>query len=96
MRNVLLGVIGSVLLMAACAAPAGSSSRPNSATAMQASQQAPRKDPHDWVTDPTIGSDPPARDSAAKSICQLQCGAGTHCDASGFVERCVPDEEKKQ
>lgn len=63
---------------------------------MQTSQEAPRKDPHDWVTDPTIGSDAPARDTSAKSVCQLKCGVNTHCDASGFVERCVPDAEKKQ
>jgi hypothetical protein len=96
MRNVLFGALGSVLLVAACAAPAGSASRPNSATAMQTSQQSQPKDPHDWVTDPTIGSDPPARDVAARPICSLQCGANMHCDASGFIERCVPDDEKKQ
>ena len=96
MRNLRLGVLGSVLLVTSCAAPsAGSSSQPNVSHAMQDSRQAQPKDPHDYVNDPTIGTNPP-QDTEKKPVCRLQCGPGMHCDASGFVERCVPDEERRR
>lgn len=62
---------------------------------MQTTQRAQPKDPHDFVADPTIGSDPP-KTTTEKPLCQLQCGPNMHCDNSGIVERCVPNEEKKQ
>ena len=95
MRNVRLGVLGSVLFLAACASLAPDSpGRPNSASAMQSSQQNQPKDPHDFVSDPTIGSDPPPS-APAKPLCRLQCGPNMHCDTSGFVERCVRDATPK-
>ncbi|HVG63568.1 MAG TPA: hypothetical protein VNA24_33690 [Hyalangium sp.] len=62
---------------------------------MQTTQRDQPKDPNDFVADPTIGSAPPPT-TTEKPLCQLQCGPNMHCDASGFVERCVPNEEKKQ
>jgi hypothetical protein len=95
MRNLLFGVLGSAMLVTACSTMApGSPGRPNSVSAMQTSQQDQPKDPHDFVRDPTIGSDPP-RNTSEKPICHLQCSPNTHCDNSGFVERCVRDEEQK-
>ncbi len=61
---------------------------------MQNGQQLQPKDPHDFVGDPTVGASPP-KETREKPACRLQCGPQTHCDASGFVERCVPDEEPK-
>ena len=95
MRNLLLGVLGSVVFMTSCAtASGGSPGRPNSASAMENSQQTQTKDPHDYVRDPTIGSSPPGA-PGAKPLCHLQCAPKTHCDASGMIERCVRDEEPK-
>ena len=62
---------------------------------MKSTQQAQPKDPHDFVSDPTIGSDPPPP-SPERPLCRLECGPGTHCDASGLVERCVSNEKPKQ
>lgn len=89
MRNPLLSVLGTMLLVTSCA----TSSRPNSAHAMESARQAQPKDPHDYVTDPTIGSSPPQA-ADKKPLCQLQCGPNMHCDASGITERCVPDEAR--
>jgi hypothetical protein len=96
MRNLRFGVLCSALFVTACSTLAtGSSGRPNSASAMQSSQQDQPKDPHDFVSDPTIGGDPP-RNTTEKPLCQLQCGPNMHCDSSGLVERCVRDEKQKQ
>jgi hypothetical protein len=96
MRNLRFGVLCSALFVTACSTLApGSPGRPNSTSAMQSSQQDGPKDPHDFVLDPTIGSDPPPQDTTEKPLCRLQCGPNMHCDASGFVERCVPNEEQK-
>jgi hypothetical protein len=95
MRNLRLGVLGIAVFAAACASlNMDSPGRPNSVTALKSTQQAQPKDPHDFVTDPTIGSNPPPA-SAEKPLCRLECGPGTHCDASGLVERCVSDEKPK-
>ncbi|MFL5346129.1 MAG: hypothetical protein ACJ8AT_15175 [Hyalangium sp.] len=95
MRKWLFGVLGSALFVTACSTMAsGSPGRPNSVSAMQTSQQDQPKDPHDFVGDPTIGGHPPG-DTPERPLCQLQCGPHMHCDHSGFVERCVRDEEKK-
>jgi hypothetical protein len=95
MRNLLFGVLSSVLFVTSCATPAsGTSSRPNSARAMEDVKQAQPKDPRNYVSDPTIGTNPP-QDTQEKPLCRLQCGPNLHCDASGFVERCVPNEERK-
>ena len=95
MRNMLLGVLGSALFVTACSTLSpDSSGRPNSASAMKTSQQDQPKDPHDFVRDPTIGSDPP-QNTAEKPLCHLQCGPNMRCDTSGIVERCVRDEEQK-
>ncbi|KFE62490.1 hypothetical protein [Hyalangium minutum] len=91
-----LGVLGFALLATACSTLSlDSPGRPNSVTALKSTQQAQPKDPHDFVNDPTIGSTPPPP-SPEKPLCRLQCGPGTHCDASGLVERCVSDEKPKQ
>lgn len=96
MRKWLFGVIGSALFAMACSSLApGSPGRPRSVSDMQTTQRDQPKDPRDFVADPTIGSDPPPT-TTEKPLCQLQCGPNMHCDASGFVERCVPNEEKKQ
>jgi hypothetical protein len=93
MRNVRLGMLGFALFAMACATSSQSpSGRPNSASSMKSSQQAQPKDPHDFVSDPTIGSDPPPP-SPEKPLCRLQCGPNMHCDSSGLVERCVRDEK---
>jgi hypothetical protein len=95
MRNLLFGVLGAVLFVTACATlEPGSPGRPNSVSSMGSSQQNQPKDPHDFVSDPTIGSSPPPS-APAKPLCRLQCGPNKHCDASGLVERCVSDEERK-
>lgn len=95
MRNLLFGVLGSALVATACSTMAPDTpGRPNSASAMQTSQQDQPKDPHDLVRDPTIGNNPP-QTSPDKPLCRLQCSPNMHCDNSGFVERCVRDEEKK-
>lgn len=96
MRTLLFGVLGSALFVAACSTLSpGSPGRPNSVSAMQTSQQDQPKDPHDFVRDPTIGSGPP-QSTPEKPTCHLQCSPNMHCDNSGFVERCVRDEEQKQ
>lgn len=96
MRNVRIGVLGIAVFAAACSTlNADSPGRPNSVTALKSTQQAQPKDPHDRVNDPTIGNNPsPTR--SEKPLCRLQCGPGTHCDASGLIERCVSDEKPKQ
>lgn len=95
MRNLICAVLGSLLLVTACATSGSDNARrPNSAAAMENGRQAQPKDPHDYVNDPTIGSAPPEH-TVQRPTCHLQCGPGTHCDASGFVERCVQDEDPK-
>jgi hypothetical protein len=61
---------------------------------MQQTQQDQPKDPRDFVLDPTIGSAPPPK-TPEKPLCRLQCGPNMHCDTSGFVERCVRNEEQR-
>jgi hypothetical protein len=95
MRKLLFGVLGSALLATACSTLSpGSPGRPRSTSDMQTTQRDQPKDPHDFVADPTIGSAPPTT-RTEKPLCKLQCGPNTHCDNSGFVERCVSNEEKK-
>ncbi|WP_224241270.1 hypothetical protein [Hyalangium gracile] len=95
MRNLRLGVLAAALFVTACAtlAPDSTPGRPNSTSSMRSSQQSQPKDPRDFVGDPTIGADPPR--PPEKPLCRLQCGPNMHCDNSGFVERCVRDEEQK-
>ena len=95
MRNLLLVMLGAVLFVTACAAPAGSAGKPNSAQAMKTAQQSQPKDPRDYVRDPTIGNSPPPQDTQEKPLCRLQCGPNMHCDASGLIERCVRNEDPK-
>jgi hypothetical protein len=95
MRKLLFGVIGSALFAMACSTLSpGSPGRPRSTSDMQTTQRTQPKDPHDLVGDPTIGNNP-SQPSTEKPLCPLQCSPNMHCDNSGIVERCVPNEEKK-
>lgn len=96
MRNLRLGVLGLALVATACSSLSPASpGRPNSVTSLKSTQQPQSKDPHDFVSDPTIGNNPPPPTTPEKPLCQRECGLGTHCDASGLVERCVSNEKPK-
>ncbi len=90
-----LSLSALLLLSASCAALVDSRDRTSTYQDLRADQERNPKDPHNYL-DPTIGATRPAPPpSGASKPCQRQCSPGLHCDASGPVERCVPDAPAK-